>query len=82
MKQRVGIARAYCNCPGSCSSTSPSAADAQTRLFMEKETERIWMAGKAHGRFRDQQHRRGAHLGDRIYTMKNKLGTLLQHLPG
>ena len=47
MKQRVGIARAYCNCPEIMLLDEPfGQLDAQTRLFMEKETERIWMQEK------------------------------------
>lgn len=47
MKQRVGIAGPTATAPRSCSSTEPfGQLDAQTRLFMEKETERIWMQEK------------------------------------
>ena len=77
MKQRVGIARAYCNCPEIMLDEPFGQLDAQTRLFMEKETERIWMQEKRTVVFVTNNIDEALTLGDRIYTMKNKLpGTL------
>ena len=78
MKQRVGIARAYCNCPEIMLLDEPfGQLDAQTRLFMEKETERIWMQEKRTVVFVTNNIDEALTLGDRIYTLKNKLpGTL------
>lgn len=78
MKQRVGIARAYCNCPEIMLLDEPfGQLDAQTRLFMEKETERIWIQEKRTVVFVTNNIDEALTLGDRIYTMKNKLpGTL------
>ena len=43
MKQRVGIARAYANSPNIMLLDEPfGQLDAQTRMFMQKETARIW----------------------------------------
>ena len=43
MKQRVGIARAYANSPNIMLLDEPfGQLDAQTRMFMQKETTRIW----------------------------------------
>ncbi len=78
MKQRVGIARAYANSPDVLLMDEPfGQLDAQTRLFMEKETERIWMQEKRTVVFVTNNIDEALTLGDRIYTMKNKLpGTL------
>ena len=69
MKQRVGIARAYCNCPEIMLLDEPfGQLDAQTRLFMEKETERIWMQEKRTVVFVTNNIDEALTLGDRIYT--------------
>ena len=78
MKQRVGIARAYCNCPEIMLLDEPfGQLDAQTRLFMEKETERIWMQEKRTVVFVTNIFFFYVTVCYVIYTMKNKLpGTL------
>ncbi len=74
MKQRVGIARAYCNKPEIMLLDEPfGQLDAQTRLFMEKETERIWMQEKRTVIFVTNNIDEALILGDRIFTMKEKL---------
>jgi NitT/TauT family transport system ATP-binding protein/sulfonate transport system ATP-binding protein len=74
MKQRVGIARAYANNPEVMLLDEPfGQLDAQTRLFMEKETERIWQAEKRTVVFVTNNIDEAIILGDRIVTMVEKL---------
>ena len=74
MKQRVGIARAYANNPKVMLLDEPfGQLDAQTRLFMEKETERIWQAEKRTVIFVTNNIDEAIILGDRIVTMVGKL---------
>ena len=74
MKQRVGIARAYANSPVVMLLDEPfGQLDAQTRLFMEKETVRIWEAEKRTVLFVTNNIDEALFLGDRIYTMTGKL---------
>ncbi len=74
MKQRVGIARAYANNPEIMLLDEPfGQLDAQTRMFMEKETERIWQTEKKTVIFVTNNIDEAIYLGDRIVTLKGKL---------
>ena len=74
MKQRVGIARAYANNPEVMLLDEPfGQLDAQTRMFMEKETERIWQSEKKTVIFVTNNIDEAIYLGDRIVTLKGKL---------
>ena len=74
MKQRAGIARAYANNPEVMLLDEPfGQLDAQTRLFMEKETERIWQQEKRTVIFVTNNIDEAIFLGDRIITLKGKL---------
>lgn len=74
MKQRVGIARAYAMNPKVMLLDEPfGQLDAQTRLFMEKETERIWQQDKRTMIFVTNNIDEALLLGDRIVTMEGKL---------
>lgn len=74
MKQRVGIARAYANNPKVMLLDEPfGQLDAQTRLFMEMETERIWQTEKRTVLFVTNNIDEAIFLGDRIVTMTGKL---------
>jgi ABC-type nitrate/sulfonate/bicarbonate transport system ATPase subunit len=74
MKQRVGIARAYANNPEVMLLDEPfGQLDAQTRLFMEKETERIWQTEKRTVLFVTNNIDEAIYLADRIYAMEGKL---------
>ena len=74
MKQRVGIARAYCNSPEVMLLYEPfGQLDAQTRYFMEKETARIWETEKRTVLFVTNNLEEAIYLGDRIISLKGKL---------
>ncbi len=81
MKQRVGIARAYCNNPELMLLDEPfGQLDAQTRYFMEKETTRIWEAEKRTVLFVTNSVDEAIYLGDRIITLRGKLPGALHHV--
>ncbi len=74
MKQRVGIARAFAMSPKVMLMDEPfGQLDAQTRLFMEQETERIWLKEKRTMVFVTYNIDEAILLGDRIVTMEGKL---------
>ncbi len=74
MKQRVGIARAYANDPEIMLMDEPfGQLDAQTRIFMEKEIEKIWIKDKKTIIFVTNNIDEAILLGDRIFTLKGKL---------
>ncbi len=80
MKQRVGIARAYALNPKVMLLDEPfGQLDAQTRLFMEKETERIWQQDKRTMVFVTNNIDEALLLGDRIITMEGKLPGRVSH---
>lgn len=74
MKQRVGIARAYATNPAVMLLDEPfGQLDAQTRIFMEHETVRIWEAEKRTMIFVTNNIDEAIFLGDRIVALEGKL---------
>ncbi len=74
MKQRVGIARAYANGPEVMLLDEPfGQLDAQTRVFMAQETERIWQQEKRTVLFVTNNIDEAIHLADRIISLESKL---------
>ena len=74
MKQRVGIARAYANAPTVMLLDEPfGQLDAQTRMFMQKETARIWEQEKRTVIFVTNNIDEALFLADRIVLMEGKL---------
>lgn len=70
MKQRVGIARAYCNDPEVLLMDEPfGALDAQTRYMMEEEILRIWEKAKRTVVFVTNNIEEAIYLGDRIVLL-------------
>ena len=74
MKQRVGIARAYANSPKVMLLDEPfGQLDAQTRMFMQHETSRIWEQEKRTVIFVTNNIDEALFLADRIVLMEGKL---------
>ncbi len=72
MKQRVGIARAYCIEPKVMLMDEPfGALDAQTRYLMQKELERIWQREKRTVIFVTNNIEEALYLADRIIVLNN-----------
>ena len=70
MKQRVGIARAYCNEPAVMLLDEPfGALDAQTRYLMQEEVERIWQSEKRTVVFVTNNLEEAIYLADRIVVL-------------
>ena len=70
MKQRVGIARAYCNNPQVLLMDEPfGALDAQTRYQMEEEVLRIWEQEKRTVIFVTNNIEEAVYLADRIIVL-------------
>lgn len=70
MKQRVGIARAYCNNPQVLLMDEPfGALDAQTRYQMEEEILRIWEQEKRTVIFVTNNIEEAVYLADRIILL-------------
>lgn len=72
MRQRVGIARAYCNEPKVMLMDEPfGALDAQTRYLMQEELQRIWDAEKRTVIFITNNIEEAIYLADRILVLTN-----------
>lgn len=72
MKQRVGIARAYCIEPQVMLMDEPfSALDAQTRYLMQEELQRIWQAEKRTIVFVTNNLEEAIYLADRIIVLSS-----------
>ena len=72
MRQRVGIARAYCNEPKLMLMDEPfGALDAQTRYLMQEELQRIWEAEKRTVIFVTNNIEEALYLADRILVLTN-----------
>ncbi len=72
MRQRVGIARAYCIEPQVMLMDEPfGALDAQTRYLMQEELQRIWQSEKRTVIFVTNNIEEAIYLADRIIVLSN-----------
>jgi len=72
MRQRVGIARAYCNDPKVMLLDEPFGhLDAQTRYMMKEELEKIWQKEKRTVVFVTNNIEEAVYLADRIVLLTN-----------
>ena len=79
MRQRVGIARVYCNEPEVLLMDEPFGhLDAQTRYLMQKELERIWQAEKRTIIFVTNNIEEALYLADRVVVMTKCPATIKQ----
>ena len=77
MRQRVGIARAYCNDPSVMLMDEPFGhLDAQTRYLMQKELERIWSKEKRTVVFVTNNIEEAIYLADKIILLSNCPSTI------
>lgn len=77
MRQRVGIARVYCNEPEVLLMDEPFGhLDAQTRYLMQKELERIWQTEKRTIIFVTNNIEEALYLADRVIVMTNCPATI------
>lgn len=77
MKQRVGIARAYSNDPEILLMDEPfGQLDAQTRIVMQEEIQRIWQQEKRTIIFVTNNIEEAIYLGDRIVLLSNRPATI------
>lgn len=79
MRQRVGIARVYCNEPEVMLMDEPFGhLDAQTRYLMQQELERIWQTEKRTIVFVTNNIEEALYLADRVLVMTNCPATIKQ----
>ena len=79
MKQRVGIARAYCNEPEVLFMDEPfSALDAQTRYLMQEEIMRIWATERRTIVFITNNIEEAVYVADRIVLLTNRPARIKQ----
>ncbi|MEG1525582.1 MAG: ABC transporter ATP-binding protein [Clostridia bacterium] len=79
MRQRVGIARVYCNEPDVLLMDEPFGhLDAQTRYLMQKELERIWETEKRTIIFVTNNIEEALYLADRVVVMTKCPATIKQ----
>lgn len=72
MRQRVGIARVYCNNPSVLLMDEPFGhLDAQTRYLMQEEVERIWSQDRRTVVFITNNVEEAIYLADRIVLLSN-----------